>query len=379
MNGTARATRFTVNTYRTEALSINNYGPPEAGAPWGFNVWIGNGGQSSTWTSGVQGGQNVGIGNGALLNNTTGFSNFALGLDAMKLNTTGSLNVAIGSTALFENTTGSGNIAIGALALGNSTGQQNTAIGADANIGTDGSYNLALGYFVQREKTSGDFDVAIGRMAGRYVSNGGASVTTSNQNVYIGADTYAGADNRTNQVVIGFRAVGNGSNTTTIGNSSTTATYIPAGKMYVGGTTAPTATLHLPAGTSSANTAPLKFTSGTNLTTAEAGAVEWNGTNLFITTSTPTRQTVNQGLTGSATIDFLSTNAQNSRDVTVTVTGASDGDVVALGVPNAAVNANTCYTAWVSATNTVTVRFNNYSSAAVDPAQGNFKIFVTKF
>lgn len=59
-----------------------------------------------------------------------------------------------------------------------------------------------------------------------------------------------------------------------------------------GGTSA-SARLHLPAGTATASTAPLKFTSGTNLTAAEAGAVEWDGTNLFITqTSGPTRKTI---------------------------------------------------------------------------------------
>jgi hypothetical protein len=39
--------------------------------------------------------------------------------------------------------------------------------------------------------------------------------------------------------------------------------------------------------------APLRFASGTNLTAASAGAVEWNGTNLFITQSAgPTRKTL---------------------------------------------------------------------------------------
>ena len=83
-------------------------------------------------------------------------------------------------------------------------------------------------------------------------------------------------------------------------------------------------------------------------------------------------------INGSATLDFGNTSAQNSSDLTVTVTGAADGDVVSLGVPNGSVNANTCFTAWVSATNTVTVRFNNYSSGAVDPASGTFKIKVLK-
>jgi hypothetical protein len=54
-----------------------------------------------------------------------------------------------------------------------------------------------------------------------------------------------------------------------------------SGGVYVGGTTTPTALLHLKAGTATANTAPLKFTSGTNLTTPEDGAVEYNGTHFY--------------------------------------------------------------------------------------------------
>ena len=50
------------------------------------------------------------------------------------------------------------------------------------------------------------------------------------------------------------------------------------------GTTTPTAVLHLKAGTATASTAPLKFTSGTNLTTPENGTMEYDGTDLFFTT-----------------------------------------------------------------------------------------------
>lgn len=45
----------------------------------------------------------------------------------------------------------------------------------------------------------------------------------------------------------------------------------------------PTAYLHLGAGTATANTAPLKLTAGTNLTTPENGAFEFDGTNLYFT------------------------------------------------------------------------------------------------
>jgi hypothetical protein len=55
--------------------------------------------------------------------------------------------------------------------------------------------------------------------------------------------------------------------------------------------TDPTAYLHLGAGTATANTAPLKLTSGTNLTTPENGAFEFDGTNLYFTTG-GTRKTV---------------------------------------------------------------------------------------
>jgi len=53
--------------------------------------------------------------------------------------------------------------------------------------------------------------------------------------------------------------------------------------------------LTLPAGTTVAGTAPLKFTLGVNLTVAEAGAVEYDGTHLFYTNSVPTRKTIAQG------------------------------------------------------------------------------------
>ncbi|MBK8576389.1 MAG: hypothetical protein IPN90_12170 [Elusimicrobia bacterium] len=62
------------------------------------------------------------------------------------------------------------------------------------------------------------------------------------------------------------------------------------GKIGIG-TTSPTSVLHLKAGTAAANTAPLKFTAGTNLTTPEAGAVEFDGTDLYFSTDTATRKT----------------------------------------------------------------------------------------
>ncbi|MEY3387080.1 MAG: hypothetical protein RIR53_1891 [Bacteroidota bacterium] len=81
---------------------------------------------------------------------------------------------------------------------------------------------------------------------------------------------------------------------------------------------------------------------------------------------------------GSAALDFPNTATRTSSDLNITVTGAASGDMVALGVPNAAVVANTNYTAWVSADNTVTVRFNNYDNADKNPVSATFKVTVIK-
>lgn len=54
----------------------------------------------------------------------------------------------------------------------------------------------------------------------------------------------------------------------------------------------PTAKVHIAAGTTAAGTAPIKFTAGTNLTTPEDGAMEFDGSNLYITIA-GVRRTIN--------------------------------------------------------------------------------------
>ncbi len=60
------------------------------------------------------------------------------------------------------------------------------------------------------------------------------------------------------------------------------------------GVTSPTAMLHLPASTTAAGTAPIKITSGTLMTTPEAGAIEFDGTSLYYTNGSG-RQTLTTG------------------------------------------------------------------------------------
>ena len=78
------------------------------------------------------------------------------------------------------------------------------------------------------------------------------------------------------------------------------------------------------------------------------------------------------------TLDFGNTATLTSTDLTITVTGAAVGDSVAIGLP-AAPDANGCFTGWVSAANTVTVRFNNYSAGSIDPASATYRATVTQF
>jgi hypothetical protein len=108
-------------------------------------------------------------------------------------------------------------------------------------------------------------------------------------------------------------------------------------------------------------------TSGTDLGTGHmevtnTGTMSW-------------RQTV----VTTAAVTFANTAAQSSNDQTIAVVGAASGDIVSLGVPNGAVLANSAYTAWVSANDVVTIRFNNYSAAAQNPAGPHtFKVQVVK-
>lgn len=102
------------------------------------------------------------------------------------------------------------------------------------------------------------------------------------------------------------------------------------------GTTTPTAVLHLKAGTATAGTAPLKLTSGTNMTTAEAGAIEFDGTNLFYSDSTPTRRTLattsnTQTFSGAITMSAAGTGLAVTNNQTVGGTLSVTGHVISAG------------------------------------------------
>jgi hypothetical protein len=421
----------------TEDLTVNGITVGDGKGTGIQNTALGNESLSVNTT----GEQNTAAGYHALKRNTTGKYNAAFGRSSLSFNTTGDINAALGYNALQLSTTGGGNTAVGGYSMQlSTTGSVNTAVGWNSLGGnTSGNYNTAVGKDACRDNAAGEFNNGFGYAALNFNTASGNngfgtyavySNTTGTQNAGFGNSslyfTTTGINNAafggsalynnttgSNNAAFGlgalFGALGfTGSNNTAIGvlagqtlstgsnnifigynvspNIGITASnqlniggwiYGDNGKIGIG-VTGPTAKLNLSAGTTSANTAPLKFTSGTNLTTPENGAVEYDGTNYFATSSS-TRYTIAKTLTTTASLNFSSTSAQSSADLTITVTGAADGDAVNLGIPNASVNNNSCYTAWVSAANTVTVRFNNYSSGSVDPASGTFRVSVMKY
>lgn len=162
-------------------------------------------------------------------------------------------------------------------------------------------------------------------------------------------------------------------------NNTQYVTVNSSGRTFFGGSTLATALVHIGAkGVTTASGGPLKLTvAGSSLVaTPEAGLVETDANGAIYWTPAASRYQVATCLTGSAALDFPSTIAGAVSDLTLTVTGAADGDVVSIGKPNGSSTTTGIYTGWVSATNVVTVRFS--PKATEDPASGTFKVVVNK-
>jgi len=79
---------------------------------------------------------------------------------------------------------------------------------------------------------------------------------------------------------------------------------------------------------------------------------------------------------GTATLDFPSTAFGSSSDLTFGVAGAEVGDPVVIGIPIEAITTTGKYQAWVSAKDTVKIRF--IPNATEDPASGTFSVTIFK-
>jgi len=271
-------------------------------------------GSQANFNGSVVGCVAIGTGAGAYLSGSTA-SNF----------------VSIGNLAGYDGTTitsVSNWVGIGSYSATNQTGNDFVAIGHRAlNIENGNPLRNNLG------------TVAIGNNAGREASNaGGISIGT-------GAGYGTVANNRgtsdTNCIFVGNLASRDSSVTPStviadslaIGRSATVAASssfvfgssgVPI-KMGINMTT-PTARMHLPAGAAAASSAPLKLTSGTVQTTAEAGAIEYDGA-FFATASDATRRPIR--LSNAAVLPSNIT--VSTSPFTYQNTTGYDGDVIISG------------------------------------------------
>lgn len=319
-------------------LSSSDNDPPVwTSLPVEFNtvyktVWNNGGGDFSGSTS---------FGDEALISNYAGNFNTAFGFAALKSNTVGMSNTAHGNGALYSNTDGEGNTAIslGALYL-NSSGNNNVAVGLNSLYSsTTAGSNTAVGHGALQFVINGD-NAALGYNAGKYFDDGITENDGSVNSLYLGSNTKASSFGfeANNETVIGYEAIGNGSNTMTFGNDAVTHNYF-SGEVI------------------------------------SDSFVKISGTATQVLMADGSTSSI---LSGTATLNFPATLASTSSDLTITVTGAAIGDVVILGVPDSAVVVDTCYSAWVSATNTVTVRHNNYSGITSNPSVADFKCKIIK-
>jgi hypothetical protein len=330
------------------------------------------------------GSDNIMIGQACGINVTTGNTNVLIGANAgLALPTNGTGAVFIGSTAGQACTAASAtNVGVGCGAgYGATTGTKWTAVGYYAGVYSSSTVSrwTAIGY--QAGTTSllsahagGDWTavgceagygalnsgyVAVGSYAGYfstaaspanfvYLGFNAGKDSPSTGSIYIGynAGTGATSDHKsttdTYAVLIGADttrdpSVPTGTTLTNYGALGHAATVAASDSFCLGSATypykvginlsTPTAKLHLPAGAAAASSAPLKFASGTKLTTAEAGAVEYDGTKFYATPSDATRRRLN-----------ISNEAVLPSNISVTAspftyqnTTAYDGDVIISG------------------------------------------------
>lgn len=256
------------------------------------------------------------LGEGALQNlNSNTYSNVAIGKGALGAMTSGRYVTAVGYGAMGSTiTSDDGSTAIGYGIFPLLTGMRNTGLGLmSGSVATSLANSIVIGYNAANTIQTGNFNLIIGNYAGTATG----TQTNLTNNTIIG--DYAGkamASNATNNLFLGnsagryetasnklfidslnrtTEALGR-TNSLIYGVFNTTASsqiLSLGGGGNVGiSTIAPTARLHLPAGSATAGTAPLKFTTGTNLTTAETGAMEYDGTDLYFTPTGTTRETI---------------------------------------------------------------------------------------
>ncbi len=155
---------------------------------------------------------------------------------------------------------------------GDLAGNHNTFIGHHTgNFISSGDYNCAWGSHALFNITTGNGNVGVGYQTG-------GEITTGSYNVMIGGS----AGPTTNATNYGLFIDISETDTPLIGGNFTQGWVAIYDNLGIG-VQNPSAKIHLSAGTATVGTAPLKMTSGTLLTTPEAGVLEYDGTGIYLT------------------------------------------------------------------------------------------------
>ena len=211
--GSVTATHVLQNSDGTTGVQMRSGGSVQ------WNTFIG----TDAGRSVINGYNNSALGANVLRAVTTGINNTGVGYNALNLCTLGSMNSAYGSWAGQAISTGYGNTLSGYYAGASlTTALYNVGIGNSAlSSATSSGYCTALGYASLLGMTAGSNVVAVGAYAGRYIADGTTANATCDNSVFVGHMAKAQASGQTNQNVIGYNAVGLGSNSSVIGNSAT--------------------------------------------------------------------------------------------------------------------------------------------------------------
>ena len=145
-------------------------------------------------------------------------------------NSSGSYNIALGNGAMgLVTNSNSYNIGIGAYALESLSGitaSNNIAIGQNAGRSqTTGSNSVLIGLDAGRNQISGYSNVIIGANAGK-INTFGVNATNNTFSVIIGTESRPRSTDTTNEIVIGYDARGEMSNSVVLGNNSITDTFL---------------------------------------------------------------------------------------------------------------------------------------------------------
>lgn len=197
-----------------------------------YNIGIGAGSLRR-----VEGSSNIGIGQEALSNTTTGERNIAFMFNALEANTTGSNNIAFGFSSLFKNVSTSNNISLGAYSMYGMSGSGGIL---EAYSTADAGNNIALGkYSLSSVSSTTRSSIAIGNESLGFNQSGFSdqfSVALGNQSLR----TYKTGFNNLGLGTTAGTSFVNGNNNTFLGaNSGVTSiatNYVFASAMGAGAT-----------------------------------------------------------------------------------------------------------------------------------------------